>query len=861
MVIGLNAQSIISGWITDKADKKPIDGVVVTLLDAQGEIITYAISKKDGSFSINIKSNEEKLILHARMLGYKDKKREIENRTQRIFIEMSFGEIKMREVVVKSRPMWNREDTLVYSVDAFKSASDKTIGDLLKKLPGVEVCEGGEIKYQGEAINKFYIEGLDLLERQYGIATNNVPMDAVQNVEIIENHQPIQTLKDAVASDKAAVNLRLKKDKLSRPVGNVVLGTGYSNEMLWLAEVFAMSAERKQQSIVMYKTNNTSKDIGAEITSQSLSRVDFQDVSSFSQKKLLNALSISYPPLEKKRYLFNKSHVVSANNLWKTGETSQLRINIQYLNDALKENSSRKSEYLLPDGVLKINEINSLSLRTNMVDAAITYIDNSPHHYLNNVSSWNGSWSKSLSSIAVNNMGVRQNFDLPACLIKNNLQYVKKWGNRIWNFTSFVVYSYQPQHLSVLVDTISKEQSQYVKLSEFYTRNSTYYSLEWNNSNFILIKGGIETFFDRFKSQMFHPVFTDSVRSDVSSNYVVLEFIPSYMYRKDRLTLNADISLQKHFFRTNGLILYNHKKDIPNFFFLNPSLRLNYRLSPMLIVKAGYNYSQAVGDILDFTDVYFMSAYRNFSKKTAILPHNKRQSFNAGFQYRNPLINLFLNSSIVYSSFVRNVIVTQHFIGNESVVGNKKMETQSNSLIWTGYIGKYFSELRTNISLSTSYNSIYGERYQQNVLFPFHTSGWIFMPNFTTKISDAGSITYQVIGSNRITEIKGQNQLFRTSIWQVMQQLSAFYLIGKKWEINGKIEHSFNEIGDRNSVKIFFADLGVTYRLPIVEFNFSATNLFNEHKYYYLIYNGLDKYDYSYNLQPRMFILSVKYKF
>jgi hypothetical protein len=37
-----------------------------------------------------------------------------------------------------------------------------SIGDVLKEIPGIEVLPDG--KYQGKAINKYYIEGLDLLE-------------------------------------------------------------------------------------------------------------------------------------------------------------------------------------------------------------------------------------------------------------------------------------------------------------------------------------------------------------------------------------------------------------------------------------------------------------------------------------------------------------------------------------------------------------------------------------------------------------------------------------------------------------------------------------------------------------------------
>ena len=53
-----------------------------------------------------------------------------------------------------------------------------------------------------------------VLENRYGVATNNVPVDAVQNVEVIENHQPIKSIKGMVSSAQAAINLKLKDDKM-----------------------------------------------------------------------------------------------------------------------------------------------------------------------------------------------------------------------------------------------------------------------------------------------------------------------------------------------------------------------------------------------------------------------------------------------------------------------------------------------------------------------------------------------------------------------------------------------------------------------------------------------------------------------
>lgn len=854
----LSAQSVIDGIITDKEDKKIIGGAVVTILDQEGEMLAYGISRNDGTFSVKVNSTLAMFTVRVHLLGYEDYERRVENRSQSLNVELSIGEIQLREVVVKSQPMWNREDTLVYSVDVFKSLGDRTIGDVLKRLPGVEVSESGGIKYQGEPINKFYIEGLDLLENRYGIATNNVPVDAVQNVEVIENHEPLKMLKDISSSDKAAINLKLKKDKMNRPVGTISLGSGVSDEWHWLAEAFTLSAARNRQYIVMYKTNNAAKDIGGELTTQRLSAGELQDVSNYSPKTLLDARGFSYPPLEKKRYLFNNSHVASVNNLWRTGSNSQLRLNVQYLHDRQQETTHRDNFYFLPDSMMHIPEQSMVSQKHNMLDAALTYSDNSPGYYLNNRAKWTGHWDNSVASVRMNRLGVAQDFNLPSQQFTNDFKYVKRWGNKVWDITSFTAYASQPQRLTVNVDTTATDQVQQLHLSGFYTRNSTYYSLGRGYSGWIL-KVALEGASDRVKSELFHPVFTDSTRANITAEWLNLELIPTYSYRRGGLSINADVTLRHHTLRVKNKI-YN-SVDHHNYQFANPSLQINYRVTPMLTIRANYRYTQSIGDFQDLADIYFMSGYRSFSKRSGVLAKTARQSFGGGVQYRNPLTTFFFHTSLTYAPSRMNLVNSQRFVGTELVTGNRPYETKSDMLIWQGYAGKYLADIRTNVSLSASYNTLEGERLQQDVLYPYRFSGWSFLPKASVKISDDCSITYQAVLADRITEITRADDTFRSSMWQIAQQLSGFYLIGKQWQLNARVEHSYNEIGDDDAVKMFFADIGVTYKLKQLEFDFLWNNIFNQRSYSYSLYNGLDRFDYRYNLRSAMLMLTLSFKY
>ena len=89
-------------------------------------------------------------------------------------------------------------DTLRYRVKAFAGKRDRYLEDVIKKLPGVEVKENGRIEYQGTPINKFYIEGQDPLGSNYTQASRNIPINAVDQVEVIEHNQHKRVLQGLV---------------------------------------------------------------------------------------------------------------------------------------------------------------------------------------------------------------------------------------------------------------------------------------------------------------------------------------------------------------------------------------------------------------------------------------------------------------------------------------------------------------------------------------------------------------------------------------------------------------------------------------------------------------------------------------
>lgn len=260
------AQMRITGTVTD-ANGKPLTGAIVKLRQSgTGKMIRFGKTDVRGLFSLDAAADG---YLEVSMLGFK--KQRIDNPTTEkpLRIVMQEEAVALKEVTVKASKVREHGDTLTYNVATFADQSDRSIGDVLARIPGFEVNkQNGQIMYEGKPISKFYIEGLDMLGGKYGVATNSLPQGDVGSVQVMRNHQPIRVLEDFTYTDDAAVNIRMKEGAKSRWVTSLNGGAGISHDTgLWKLEGFGLRLKSDFQTMLTYKTNNTGQNISKETTS------------------------------------------------------------------------------------------------------------------------------------------------------------------------------------------------------------------------------------------------------------------------------------------------------------------------------------------------------------------------------------------------------------------------------------------------------------------------------------------------------------------------------------------------------------------------------------------------------------------
>ena len=251
-VIGF-AQTTVSGRITD-SDGQPVPSASVTI-EEQGKdaIMAFSISNSKGEYKVTFTSAEPNVDLKIKAFNQKPVLKSIKNTTQNLNFSLESDATEIKEVKLKTKLITKKGDTISYDLKAFESKADRTLADVLKKIPGIEVNGDGSVLYQGEPINKFYVNGKDLMEGGYGTVNNSLPKDAVQKVEVMENHQPVKILQDKVPSENAGLNVVLKKSVTMTGRGEVGVGM---DPLLWNVKLTPMFFGQKNQWVVNYKANN-----------------------------------------------------------------------------------------------------------------------------------------------------------------------------------------------------------------------------------------------------------------------------------------------------------------------------------------------------------------------------------------------------------------------------------------------------------------------------------------------------------------------------------------------------------------------------------------------------------------------------
>ena len=375
----VRGQSVISGVVSNEAGQ-PLPGVMVRIY-AQGgsQVLAFGQTNKTGHYRLEVKTTEAaSLTVRYAHLSYKTVEARLPNAAAHHDVQLTERVVSLKAATARAPHIRQRGDTITYSVAALKGKADRNIEDVIRRIPGIEVDKSGQIKYQGESINSFYIEGLNLLKGNYGLATRNIRPDDVLSVSVLENHQPRKVLRDIELSKRAALNLTLKQSALRRPMGYVVGGAGATDggALRGLGEAYVMRFAQKHQSIYTLKGNNFADDYAAE------HRDFLQNAAASPAAQLLSDTPFGSSSVEPLRHRDNLSLMGNFRTLRAFTPERTLTLSGRYVYNGSDFAQSRRSDYFGLATPLTIQEDIANTLHSHRIDLAVDYERNEPTQFL-----------------------------------------------------------------------------------------------------------------------------------------------------------------------------------------------------------------------------------------------------------------------------------------------------------------------------------------------------------------------------------------------------------------------------------------------------------------------------------------------
>ena len=293
--------------------------------------------------------------------------------------------LNLEEVVVTAKKVERASDTISFYASTYAGKEDIVLEDVLRKMPGIEITGDGQIIYNGQWIKDFYVEGMDMLGGNYGVATKNIDVQDISAVQLIEDHQGIKLLQGRKRGDAPAINIKLKSTAKGAWASSVSAALGSQPHLARDISANLMTFRQKMQHITVLKTN----DIGTDL------RKEIQAPSSIGSSVLGTGLILpgSVPIPDAYSYR-NDSYSASVNQLHKLSEDATLSFNVNYLYDDEARDAADVTTYLSESDSLSrhvISESNRASVRQHYIGGHLVYKLNSGKKYLNNNLSFSAS--------------------------------------------------------------------------------------------------------------------------------------------------------------------------------------------------------------------------------------------------------------------------------------------------------------------------------------------------------------------------------------------------------------------------------------------------------------------------------------
>ena len=867
--MGASAQPRVISGTLKTTDRNPVPNASITVRDMQDRVVAFKTSDSFGNFQIALPVDlPDSLRLLANHLGYAPIDVPLTPGQHHYDFVLTEKAIDLSEVNVKSHPRIDVQgDTLRYDIRSFTKAEDRSIGDVLRRMPGMEVSENGQIKYNGQNISHFYIDGDDLLNDKYAIGTKTIPHAMVQTLEVLQNHQPLKVLKGKALTDQVAINLVIKDDAKLKLTGQAKLGGGLPHQ--YDGELNAILFNKRYKMLNVLKGNNVGDDLSADGSPEG---------SRSQSPPLLSTGTASNPPLPRQRYYFNNSGAINANNLIHLKNGLQLKFNGSGLLDRNNLLYNSLNEQYTSNDTIRYTEQQDIRKQPSSSEVSITATVNEETHYFNNVFKFIYAGESGTASLVSNGINMSQQLHTEVHNFSNTMQYAPtlKSGGVIdlyWH----VSRTNQPQALTIRPGI----HADVLNDGEPFTRIRQFAEIPtWSNRatvGYQLTKGlikqryqaGVSNEWQQLRSalRLTQPLGTEQPYRGSDDNNVHWQqhqifTIGTYEYKRGRLEASAElpITLQHTTYRDAAFALHKSKQHL----LFTPSFRVKLMTTAADYLSFTYRYNNHIGNINSIFRGAILVNYRSIQTNDAQLQEQNDHTLGLRYNFQRPIHMLFMNAGITYNRSTASTIASS--VVTDDITQTILLPFDNDIRSFTANIGisKFIFALGAAASLKGSWSSSSLNQLLNSETLPFLNRSLTVNPGIEARLFNRISINYNGSGTwttSQLAENETVSPLARHRIRQINQSVGLTYIPFSQAYLHISGNHQHISQPFQANIAYFFADANIRYHVTgwRTDLELNLTNLANvtSYKTYSLSAN---QFGYThYELRGRMILVKATF--
>lgn len=861
----------IQGTISDSVNRPVINSVIIAS-DSKEEsnILAYKISDDNGNFKL-ILNNELKLDsiwLIVKHISYETIHLKVPFKSLKKNFQLKSRVEHLDEVILKrQRTVEIKGDTITYNVSGLKSEKDFTIEEVIRRIPGVTISESGQIKYQDKPISHLYINGVDLLEGRYNIATQGIPADAVKEIDVMKNHNHTRIDIGRTESDEVAFNLKIKDDI------NLLFGSAKGDAGLPFItgqiEATPIYLKDKYQNIGSLKLNNTGKtlrDIGTDLT---LGNKNISELK-LDESTVISVPNINGVMLSDKFWLDNDSYAFTNDAIYKINDTTLLKWNVNYLNELCKIESNSSTVFLANNESSIVVNRSRNELRKQRFQTGLNQEINKNNFYLKNITNLSFADNTGIESVFLNNNEIESSYSYTGFQISNNTVVKTLIGNNIINGGLITQYEQNteellvvpPVFMSLFSSNVNNEvTTQNVYVKKFNIGGFTDYAFKWLNLEWNLNQT-LE--YNRFK-------FESNLNQLPESVVESFPFMSDFDYQKLSSTSRINSNLNLGSLRLSGALSadyinlvteenQNENLNINNsYLFIQPYFSARYKINSKWVFGSSYVNNNKISEFSELYPPLILTSFSSLIQNPNYVNKIKTQTIASNLNYIDIMKSFFFSlrgswnhvkSDVTFSNMlseegfiVTNVVKIPNSVNNYGVSVN----------LTKGFLGSFSSDLTYSYNYAQN-NLIFNEqlldainrRHSIDFKLTWDKGTWYAL-GYEAKLN---------FGSSQLPNIIVKNSMF-------FQTTSLDFYTSSKTRLHFGVEHARAETSTNNNInnntlfnvsfyykptkKIFFnASLLNIFDTPFFTTNNNAANFVNV---------------YQFSLRKRQFTIGLTYSF